>query len=158
MDAGNTDLLSRLRDIHDASEPGWWPPAPGWWVLALLTAVLLVLALRYGYRRWQVVRRRGRLLIALEKIGREVDPALDPHEYLARMNILFRVVALRAFPGTQCARLQGLDWVRFVQSLMPEGAAAASLSALASGPYEPCPKFDASSLRQLAQTWVRKYG
>jgi hypothetical protein len=158
MDEGNTDLLSRLRDIHAASEPGWWPPAPGWWVLALLTAVLLALALRYGYRRWQVVRRRGKLLFALEKISREVDPVRDPHEYLARMNILFRVVALRAFPGTQCARLQGLDWVRFVQSLMPEGAAAANLSALASGPYEPCPKFDAGSLRQLAQTWVRKYG
>jgi hypothetical protein len=45
-----------------------------------------------------------------------------------------------------------------VQSLLPQGAAAASLSALASGPYEPCPSFDVNSLRQLAQTWVKKYG
>lgn len=158
MDAGTTNLLSQLRDIHAASAPGWWPPAPGWWVLAVLAVALLALTLRYAYRRWQVIRRRGRLLRALEQIGKEVDPARDPHEYLARMNILFRVVALRAFPGTQCARLQGLDWVRFVQSLMPEGAVVASLAALASGPYEPCPKFDANSLQHLAKTWVRKYG
>jgi len=158
MDAGNTNLLSRLRDIHAATEPGWWPPAPGWWVLAVLMAAMLALALRYGYQRWRVVRRRGRLLAALEQIGKEVDPAVDPHEYLARMNKLFRVIALRAFPGTACVRLQGMEWVRFLQSLMPEGAVAASLSALASGPYEPHPQFDVNSLRQSAQTWVRKYG
>lgn len=158
MDAGNTNLLSRLRDIHAATEPGWWPPAPGWWLLALLLAALLAFALRYGYQRWRVVRRRGRLLAALEQIGKEIDPASAPHEYLARMNKLFRVIALRAFPGTACVRLQGMEWVRFLQSLMPEGAAAASLSALASGPYEPHPQFDVNSLRQLAQTWVRKYG
>lgn len=158
MDAGNTNLLSRLRDIHTASEPGWWPPAPGWWLLALLIAVLLAFALRQGYQRWRVARRRGRLLAALEQIGQEIDPAVDPHEYLARMNKLFRVIALRAFPGTACVRLQGADWVHFLQSLMPESAAAASLSALASGPYEEHPRFDVNSLRQLAQTWVRKYG
>jgi hypothetical protein len=45
-----------------------------------------------------------------------------------------------------------------VQALLPEGEAAASLSALASGPYERSPQFDANSLRQLAQTWVKKYG
>ena len=39
MSAANEQLLSQLRDIHAAAEPGWWPPAPGWWVVALLLAV-----------------------------------------------------------------------------------------------------------------------
>ncbi len=158
MDAGATNPLSQLRDIHAASAPGWWPPAPGWWVLALLLSILLALALRYGYQRWRVVRRRARLLAALEQIGREVDPALEPHEYLARMNKLVRVVALRAFPGTTCVRLQGIEWVHFLQSALPQSIDSASLAALASGPYEPYPRFNVNSLRQLAQTWVKKYG
>jgi hypothetical protein len=158
MDEGTTDLLSQLRDIHAAADPGWWPPAPGWWLLMLLTAGLLALALRYGYQRWRIMRRRGRLLAALERIGQEIDPEVNPQEYLASMNKLFRVVALRAFPGTVCVRLQGTEWVHFLQSLLPEGSPSASLAVLASGPYEPSPQFDVNSMRQLANTWVKKYG
>ncbi|HLF32070.1 MAG TPA: DUF4381 domain-containing protein [Xanthomonadales bacterium] len=158
MDESNSALLSQLRDIHAAAAPGWWPPAPGWWLLAILLTVLLTLAMRWGSRRWQVSRRRRRLLDALEGIGREVDPGADPHEYLARLNRLFRVVALRAFPTSGCARLQGPEWVRFIQSLMPESILAESLGVLASGPYEPSPVFDAGKLRQLAQTWIRNHG
>lgn len=158
MNDGNNDLLSQLRDIHAASDPGWWPPAWGWWLLAILTAALITLALRQGYRSWQVMRRRRRLLDALDKIDQDVDPAKNPHDYLARMNRLFRVVALRAFPGTACVRLQGTEWVSFIQSLLPDGALAASLGALATGPYEPTPEFDAAGLRRLAHSWVKKYG
>jgi hypothetical protein len=68
------------------------------------------------------------------------------------------VVALRAFPATACARLQGLEWVRFIQSLLPDTMPSEGLEALASGPYEPAPVFDAGKLRQLAQAWVRKHG
>jgi hypothetical protein len=158
MDDSANALLSQLRDIHAAAAPGWWPPAPGWWLLAILLALLLALATRSGYRRWQVLQRRRRLLAALDGIGREVDPGSDPHEYLARLNRLFRVVALRAFPATACARLQGLEWVRFIQSLLPDTMPSEGLEALASGPYEPAPVFDAGTLRQLAQAWVRKHG
>jgi len=158
MNEANSELLSQLRDIHAAAEPGWWPPAPGWWLLALLLTVLLVLGIRFAWQRWRILRRRRRLLDALAQIGREVDPADDPREYIARLNRLFRVVALRAFPGTASVRLQGGEWVAFIRSLMPEGVAAQSLEALATGPYEPSPRFDAANLRQLAQTWVRRYG
>lgn len=151
-------MLSRLRDIHAAAEPGWWPPAPGWWVLALLAAVCAVLLLRRACRFWSVIRRRRRLLTALDAIARDIDPQEQPHEFLSRMNRLFRVVALRAFPGTACARLQGSEWVRFIQASMPEGAPLEALRALASGPYQFRPDFDAAGLQQLARRWVRKYG
>jgi len=152
------DLLSRLRDIHGAADPGWWPPAPGWWVLALLAFLLLVWALRLVFRRWVILRRRRKLLTALTEMVTTIDPESQPHEYLSGSNRLFRVVALRAFPGTACARLQGAEWVRFIQALLPQNVQAGGLVALASGPYEPNPQFDARELQALARVWVRKYG
>ena len=52
------------------------------------------------------------------------------------------------------------DHVSFadVRSLLPEGPGTECLSALARGPYEPLPEFDAASLREQARAWVRRYG
>jgi len=158
VNEGSDNLLSQLRDIHAAAEPGWWPPAPGWWILALLAVLCAALVLRRAYRVWSVRRRRRRLLAVLDTIALNIDPQEQPHEFLSRMNRLFRVVALRAFPGTACARLQGGDWVRFIQASMPGGVPLEGLWALASGPYQYRPEFDAAGLQQLARRWVGKYG
>lgn len=158
MNADASPLLDQLRDIHAAASPGLWPPAPGWWVLAALALVLLVLIARFGLQRLADRRRRRRLLKALDALNAEFDPELEPHEYLAGLNRLFRLVSLKAFPGTGCVRLQGEEWVAFIRSLLPEKADTASLSALACGPYEARPEFDARALEQHAKTWVRRYG
>ena len=158
MDETKQELLAQLRDIHAAADPGWWPPAPGWWVLALLAAGALFYILRHAYRAWQALRRRRRLLDALAEIQRETDAEQNPHEFLARINRLFRVVALRAFPGTACRRLQGDEWVDFIRALLPETIPTESLSSLASGPYEAGAGCDAAGLGQAAHAWVKKYG
>jgi len=151
-------LLEQLRDIHSAAQPGWWPPAPGWWLLAAILLVVLVLILRLLARRWAIRRRRARLLVALEYIQSQYDPNEPGSDYLSQLNRFFRVVAIRAFPDTASARLQGSAWVEFLRSLLPDGAAANSLAALESGPYEPHPDFDAAALHALAREWVKRYG
>jgi len=158
VNEGNAELLSQLRDIHAASQPGVWPPAPGWWVLAVIVLAVLVLALRFAWRKWQAIYRRRRLYAALNEINSEFDPSDKPHEYIAQMNRLFRAVALRAFPDTACVRLQGSEWVGFIKSLLPDKCQTDGLAALASGPYQPHPDFDPASLNKLAKTWVSKYG
>lgn len=158
MNGGSNNLLSQLRDIHGAAGPGWWPPAWGWWVLAVLVAAVVVMALRYGYRRWLIMCRRRRLMAALKTIVNDISPAEKPHEYLSRLNRLFRVVALQAFPDTACARLQGVEWVRFIRSKLPRRLPTDGLAALANGPYEPSPDFDAQALNKLARVWVGKHG
>ena len=124
-------------------------------------AIILLLVLAFVLRKiveWLSVRRRRKAwLRALEDLIREYDPVLHPHEYLADLNRLFRAVAVKAFPGTACARLQGEEWVAFIASLMPEGSAD-KMGALASGPYEPLPSFEAASLNASASTWVNLYG
>jgi hypothetical protein len=158
MNAGNEQLLSQLRDIHAAAEPGWWPPAPGWWVAGLLLFVALAFLGRSLARRLAALRRRRQWLQALQKLEHEHDPAALPREFLAGLNRLFRAVALHAFPATTCARLQGDEWVAFIRSLLPDGQDDGCLSALARGPYEPVPEFDAAGLREQARIWVRRYG
>ena len=158
MNEGNPELLSQLRDIHAAAEPGWWPPAPGWWVLAVLLIAVLTLALRFGFKKWRVQKRRKRLMAALNAIPGEFNPEENPHDYLAQLNKVFRVVALRAFSDTASARLQGEEWVSFIHSLLPDGADSGSLAALATGPYQPSPEFNADALHHLARTWIKRYG
>jgi len=150
--------LAGLADIHLAAEPALWPPAFGWWLMGLVGIVVLVLLARAGLHRLAAARRRRAWIRALVELEGQHDPAHDPHGYLAALNRLFRAVALRAFPATGCARLEGEAWVAFITGLMPEEADPAPLAALAHGPYEPRPEYDAAALRKLALAWVRRHG
>jgi hypothetical protein len=158
MNEDGAQLLEQLRDIHSAGQPGWWPPAPGWWVLALVALLALAQLLRVLLNRLAVRRRRRAWLNELEALNWHTDPSGHPHEFLAGLNRLFRAVAVKAFPGTACARLQGEPWVDWISALLPEQLDSSSLSALVSGPYEPAPRFDAVRLNELARTWVKLYG
>jgi hypothetical protein len=158
MNSDPSQLLAQLQDIHSAAAPGWWVPAPGWWVLVVALLILLFFAARFVKLKLVARSRRREWLLALDAIRQEFDPEQDAHEYLASLNRLFRSVALKAFPGTACARLQGEEWVNFISSLLPDKAEVSSLSALARGPYEPGPEFSARALDEHARTWVRLYG
>ncbi len=158
MNADSSALLEQLQDIHSAGQPGWWPPAPGWWILAVILLLLVAVVFRKIFNWYCVSRRRRSWLRALEELNREHDPIQHPHEFLAGLNRLFRAVAVKAFPDTACCRLQGEEWVAFIASLMPEQDTSDCLGALASGPYEPLPRFESSSLNKSASTWVNLYG
>jgi len=154
----NPELLEQLRDIHAAAQPGWWPPAPGWWLLATILLLGLVFLLHLLGKRWAIRRRRAKLLAALEYIQSQYDPGEPSADYLSLLNRFFRVVAIRAFPDTASARLQGSAWVEFLRSMLPDGMAADSLAALESGPYQSHPEFDAAALHALAREWAKRYG
>ncbi len=151
-------LLEQLRDIHAAAQPGWWPPAPGWWLLVALALVALAFLLRWWLHRLAVWRRRRAWMQRLDQLDASWNPAEQGREYLAELNRLFRAVALRAFPDQDCARFEGERWVDFIRARLPEAGSAAALGALANGPYQPVPRFDAEALRALARAWVSRHG
>jgi len=155
---GNAELLAQLRDIHAAAEPSLWPPAPGWWLLAALAMLGAFFLLRALAGRWAARRRQQAWLQALDAVEQQWDPEGQPHDYLAAVNRLFRAVALNAFPEARCGKLQGEEWVSFIRAMLPEEKASACLDALAQGPYEPVPQFDAPALREQARAWVMLYG
>jgi hypothetical protein len=154
----NPDLLSQLRDIHGAPPTPWWPPAPGWWVLALLLLGLLFWA---GKRLLKVYRnhaRRKKMLAWVDHLNATTDPQRDPQAYLGAINRIFKVVALRAFPGQPCAVMAGKHWSDFLIGKMAGEPSAASLEVLASGPYDPAPVFDAAIISELSRKWIKKHG
>jgi len=154
----NPDLLSQLKDIHSAPPVPWWPPAPGWWVLAFLLLVLLVWVGRRLLDRYKDHRRRKQMLAWVEHLNETIDPRLQPQAYLATLNRIFKLVALRAFPERHCAAMAGQEWVGFLTGEMSKSKSAGSLSVLASGPYDPAPQFDPDIMSELTRYWIRRHG
>ena len=154
----NPDLLSQLRDIHAAPAVSWWPPAPGWWVLALMLLVLLFWLGRRLLVRIRVHQRRKQMLGWVDHLNANIDPQRHPQAYLSTLNRIFKLVALRAFPGQHCAALAGQDWADFLTANMQNSQSAESLNVLASGPYDPAPQFDPDTLSELTRFWIKQHG
>jgi hypothetical protein len=151
---GSEELLSQLRDIQSAPEAPFWPPAPGWWILAVGLLAVLVWAGR-ALRRQALARRRRRdLLERLGSLRQEHDPDQEPQAWLAGVNRLLKVTAMRAFPDQAPAVLRGTEWTAFLGAESDPEAFAA----LAAGPYEPHPRFDAAALERAAEGWLRRHG
>jgi hypothetical protein len=154
----NPDLLAQLKDIHAAPAVPWWPPAPGWWLVALLVFVMLAWFGRRALARYRIHQRRQQMLGWIDHLNATVDPQKDPHSYLATLNRVFKVVALRAFPARQCALMAGQDWAGFIQQNLKTTEQGAVLSVLASGPYNPAPQFDPVIISELARAWIKQHG
>lgn len=151
---GSAELLSQLRDIQGAPEASFWPPAPGWWLLAIGVFALLFWGLRVLRRRALARRRRLDLVHRLGRLRQDHDPDREPQAWLAGVNRLLKVTAMRAFPDQAPGVLTGPEWVAFLGGDSdPE-----IFSALAAGPYEPHPRFDSSALERAAEGWLRRHG
>jgi hypothetical protein len=151
---GAADLLSQLRDIHGAPEAPFWPPAPGWWVLAALLLAAVAWAVAALLRRWRARRRRQELLRQLETLRDRHDPRQEPGAWLASVSRLLKVTALRAFPDASPGTLTGPAWAEFLGGESGPG----DFRALASGPYENEPEFDAGAVEAAARAWLRRHG
>lgn len=154
----NPDLLSQLRDIHASAPVPWWPPAPGWWVLALLLLMFFGWFGRRVLARYRGHQRRNQMLGWVDHLNANVDPQSDPHTYLSTLNRIFKLVALRAFPDQHCAALAGRDWADFLIENMKKSNSTESLDVLATGPYDPAPRFDPHQLCELTRYWIRQHG
>lgn len=119
---GVSDPTLVLRDIHQPPPPPWWPPAPGWWLLA--AALLLVFA---AWAWWRLRRRRRRA--AIERLFDDaISTAETPAAKIAAMSEQLRRASRRVDP--QADRLEGDDWLRFLDRGLPQPVFAAGPGAL----------------------------
>ena len=151
-------LLQQLRDIHGAPPVPWWPPAPGWWILAVLVLTALVLLGLRLRRALAARRRREKLLSFIELLAQVHPPANAPREYLAGINRVLKVVALRAFPKEEIAPLSGREWISFLSKKLPDEAELQAIEVLQDGPWQPEPQFDAGAIEHVARQWVLRHG
>jgi hypothetical protein len=94
-----------LRDVHVPPAPSLWPPAPGWWLLAIAVLLLLVTV-------WAVAQRRKRRRQAWQKLFDEACAHATPAARIAAISGLLRRASRHV--DKQADRLQGEDWLRFL--------------------------------------------
>ena len=89
------EILSQLKDIHQAEAPSWWPLAPGYYiVLALVMAIALVF---YVYFRGRQRRRLQKTLLSeLMMIEKAFLADNDNARLQSAMSALFRRLAFFA--------------------------------------------------------------
>lgn len=144
----------QLRNLHLPEPPGFWPPAPGWWLVA--GVLLLVLALC-----WFLLKRQGRLRYrraALRQLSELEQQNLADGELLGTLSSLLRRAALIAFPASNCAGLQGEDWLLFLDAHHKEADAFSCGvgQCIAAGPYQLRPQFDRPALLGLCRSWLKQ--
>jgi len=111
-----------LRDIHQPPAPSWWPPAPGWWMLFAL--LLLAFAAWAWWRR----RRRLRRDAIVRLFDDAVSAAESPAAKIAAMSEQLRRASRRIDPDAD--RLEGEDWLRFLDRGLPQPLFATAAGAL----------------------------
>jgi hypothetical protein len=111
-----------LRDIHQPPAPSWWPPAPGWWLVAM--ALLLAFAAWMWWKRRRAVRR-----VAIARLFDDaIAAAGSPAAKIAAMSEQLRRASRRIDPNAD--RLEGDDWLQFLDRGLPRPVFAADEGAL----------------------------
>ena len=106
---GNYALVDFVEVVSPAAI-SWLPQTAGWLWLA---ALLLALALYYGWRklqRWYRNRYRREAAARLQQLA----AAEAGGDWLVELNKLVKLTALSGFPREQVARLSGREWVDFL--------------------------------------------
>ena len=142
-----------LKDVHAGVAPPWWPPAPGWWLVA--AAFLLLLAVLGLWWHIRARRRREAARYFDDALGRAATPVAQ----IAAMSELLRRAARRI--DAQADRLQGDDWLRFLDAGLKQPAFLHGPGALLrDGAFRPdADHADVEALRVVARRryldWMR---
>lgn len=141
----SSDPTLVLRDIHAATAPSWWPPAPGWWLVGVaLLAVLAGLIWRLRQRR----RRHARIAAMFDQA---IAAAPSRPQAVAAMSELLRRAARLHDP--QADRLQGDAWLAMLdRGLEPAIFNTPQGRLLLDAPFRPDVHADeVHALRQIAR-------
>lgn len=154
----NSQELAQLREIHLPDPIGWWPLAPGWYLLAIgsiIGLVIIMMWLRRCYLNGQAKREALRLLSIYQQ---QYRPEVDSQLMSARLSGLLKRVALAYYPREKVARLQGDEWIDFLNKTSKKMDFSLVRVALLEQPYNPTNKHDLSLLFSMARTWIKRRG
>ena len=144
-----------LKDIHLPDTVGWWPPAPGWWLLPL-ALILLIVAVRYVYRRLTnktAVKHAQKLLLVLRQ------QSLEPEQTLGEISALLRRTAITLDSRQQVASIHGQSWLAYLDTKLPDSPFSQGVGrCLADSHYRPVVQgdIDFNALFTLCERWLKQ--
>lgn len=152
----DTELLSRLRDIHPPLEPPWWPPAPGSVVVVCAVFLLCYLIVKHAPRRLEIWKRRRVIGRRFEQVIESYAKNGDGRWLCAELSKLLRTVAIERFPDEAVAGLHGKGWLMFLKAHSRDPDMLDSCAELIiQGPYRKhAQEFDAAALVEACRTWI----
>ena len=153
----NPTATLELRDIHAAAAPALWPPAPGWWLLAVLLIALLAVGSLWLLRRYRAYRLKRQIMDELDALS-DSNIDINKEEFLMKLSILLRRIALRRYSREQVASLTGSDWLQFLDATGGNGDFEHGIGqVLEVGPYRPQNReLPAGELLALARRWIKQ--
>ncbi|WP_028389447.1 DUF4381 domain-containing protein [Legionella fairfieldensis] len=151
-----SEILTKLHDIHLPSPVSWWPLAPGWYLvlfLSLVGLVYLIYICRRTYNNSLAKRQALKLLASLERAYRS-----GGNSQIISMQVseLLRRVALVYFARAEVAGLQGEDWLKFLKHTSKNIDTNELRFFLLELPYQPTHKVDLQPLFNGAKTWIKQ--
>jgi hypothetical protein len=145
-----------LRDIIAPLEQGWWPPAPGWWFVAAVVLFMvgwLVKAL-VKYFTYEYAALRKAALRELANLPQQ--EGLNDRQFAEQTSALLKRVAMVRYAEQQPARLNGEDWLTFLdQSSSSQIFSQSGGSALLEAQYQASASLNRNELLDAAQTWIK---
>ncbi len=144
--------LSQLKDIYLPQEVSIWPLAWPWWLM--LMSILTLCFVFYFLRKKNKWKKTT--LIQLKAIDEQ-----ENLKCIQACNRLLKQVALQRF-GPECAPLNGLAWLEFLDSKVKQPIFLPHLIEFAHGPDQSesalsKQTINAQNIKQATENWVRKH-
>jgi len=155
--ASSVDLA--IRDIHLPDSALWWPPAPGWWIVFIL---LVVIGFGfYIYKKTYFNRKlKKNIKLELSQYYLDFENTSNAQLLIQQLSALLRRVALYRFKELSVAKMQGNEWLEFLDSTLPDEQSKQHLfktgtgKIFLEGPYQPVIDNDVKPVYELVTLWL----
>lgn len=154
-----SDTGLAIRDIHLPDSVLWWPFAPGWWILFLLV-VLIVVGLFLYKKTFSNQKFKKNIKLELEQYYQIFNESGNALFFIQQLSAFLRRVSLYRFHDESIAKLQGTEWLEFLDSKLP-ASKTKKLSfrkgvgeIFLSGPYQENINSDVSQVYELVEHWL----
>ncbi len=110
-----SEVLDRLRDIHEPALPGLWPVPVGWWGVAILLLAILVFGMWLLFHELNRRRPYARIRETAKQLNhRRNTGSISALEYATSINLLFKDLVVIIEGQEEATQLYGSRWLDFL--------------------------------------------
>ena len=153
----DTEVLTKLRDIHLPSPVSAWPPAPAYYALAGVLIVLVLLLIKHQkHKRYTAPKREA--LAELTRLEALYLNKPQTKSTAAAITMLLKRVALVYHPRIEVANLHGDSWLSFLKKTSHhlDSEINAVHRILHEAPFNPEANHHLEPLFLMARRWIKQ--